>query len=340
MSAVAAFDPIETLLSVARPALFGAVACESVGRSEGHIEASTPKEPLREAVSRMWWRKVGALPVLEEGRLVGALAEDDLLHVIAQRLHERADAVAAAGADLVIWDSLLEGMTVQDAMTPLADLAAVPAGASLLAAIEASFGPTATRRRKSYLFALDEHGAPLRVISFRDIARHLVRLYDGETPASTFATPALLAEAQRLAWPVLDLSLGSLLHHERLGSQPESLSADAGAPETIARMVDKALGYAIVAVKGGALRGICTRRDLLRALKNPFVRLEALRAARLMTEPVKTVSEVDTLCGLFKMMAIEGFRHMPLVDDEDRVSRVISMWQGVGMLAHSRTEVR
>ncbi|MCX5740749.1 MAG: hypothetical protein NTZ61_20060, partial [Proteobacteria bacterium] len=110
MSAVAAFDPIETLLSAARPALFGAVACESVGRSEGHIEASDPKEALREAVSRMWWRKLGALPVLEEGRLVGALAEDDLLHVLAQRLRERADTVAAAGADLVIWDSLLDGM--------------------------------------------------------------------------------------------------------------------------------------------------------------------------------------------------------------------------------------
>ena len=338
MSAVAAFDPIETLLTAARPLLFGSVTCESVGRSERHIEAAAPKDPLREAASRMWWRKVGAMPVLEGGRLVGALAEDDLLHVLANRLRERADAVAAAGADLVIWDSLLDGMTVQDAMTPLSDLAAVPAGASLLAALEASFGPTSARRRKSYLFALDENGAPLRVISFRDIARHLVRLYDGETPASAFATPALHVEAQRLAWPVLDLSLGALLHHERLGTQPQSLPADAGAPETIERMVHQALGYAIVAARGGEVRGICTRRDLLRALKNPFVRLEALRASRLMTEPVKTVSEVDTLCGLFKMMAIDGFRHMPLVDDQDRVSRVISMWQGIGMLAHSRTE--
>jgi CBS domain-containing protein len=338
MSAVVAFDPIEAQLAAARPALFGAIACESVGRSEGEIEAATPDESLREAVSRMWWRKVGALPVLEGGRLVGALAEDDLLHLLADRLRERADAVAIAGDDLVIWESLLEDTTVRDAMTPVADLAAVRAGTSLLAAIETSFGPTATRRRKSYLFAVDESGAPLRVISFRDIARHLVRLYDGETPASAFTKPALHAAARRLAWSVLDLSLGTLLAQERLGTRPEPLGDTADGPETIARMVDKALGYAIVAAKGGELRGICTRRDLLRALKNPFVRLEALRAARLMSEPVKTVSEVDTLCGLFKMMAIEGFRHMPLVDDEDRVTRVISMWQGIGMLAHSRPE--
>jgi hypothetical protein len=31
---------------------------------------------------------------------------------------------------------------------------------------------------------------------------------------------------------------------------------------------------------------------------------------------------------------------MPLVDDDDRVSRVISMWQGIGMLAHSWQEAQ
>ena len=64
MSAVVAFDPIETLLAAARPMLFGLVTCESVNRSERHIEAVAPGELLREAVSRMWWRKLGALPVL------------------------------------------------------------------------------------------------------------------------------------------------------------------------------------------------------------------------------------------------------------------------------------
>jgi len=105
-------------------------------------------------------------------------------------------------------------------------------------------------------------------------------------------------------------------------------------------MVVNARGYATVTSQAGArggsvmLRGICTRRDVLRAVKSPFATLDELRASRLMTEPVKTVTSVDTLCGLFKRMALEGFRHMPMVDEEDRLRCVISMWHGVGMLAH------
>jgi CBS domain-containing protein len=108
-------------------------------------------------------------------------------------------------------------------------------------------------------------------------------------------------------------------------------------------MAARARGYAVVVADAedradvGELRGICTRRDLLRALKNPFVRVEDLRATKLMTEPVKTVTEIDTLCGLFKLMAIDGFRHMPIVNEADKVECVISIWQGVGLLAHSST---
>jgi CBS domain-containing protein len=321
---------IRDLLALAPMRLFAGVATEAIARVDRRIEAAAPGEPLVDAVSRMWWRKMGALAVVEQGRFVGALTEDDLVHVLADRIV----AVGATSGDAVVWETLLAGTTVLDAMTPREDLAVVGAGTPLQAGIEATFGPTRSRRRKSYLFALDEADAPLRVISFRDIARYLMRLYDGELPATLFAGPDDFAFAQRLAWSVLDLSLGELREQESLGSPPDPLAADASGIETVQRMALHARGYAVVLAPDGELRGICTRRDLLRALKNPYVRLDGLRAVRIMTEPVKTVSDVNTLCGLFKMMAIDGFRHMPLVDDSDRVECVISMWQGVGMLAH------
>jgi CBS domain-containing protein len=276
---------------------------------------------------------MGALAVLDGGRLAGVLTEDDLLHTLADRLREKPDAERS----LAIWDGLLAGLTVADAMTPRDDAAVVRVGTPLLDGLQASFGPTRRGRRKSYLFAVDADEAPQRVISFRDIARYLMRLYDGLLPPGVFPDAALQAEAQRVAWRVLDLTLGQLREQESFGSQSDPLAPDADAHATIGRMTVRARGYAMVESAGRTgtvVRGICTRRDLLRALKDPFATLDSLRAGFLMTEPVKIVTDVDTLCGLFKMMAIEGFRHMPMVDDEDRVEAVISMWQGVGLLAH------
>jgi CBS domain-containing protein len=221
----------------------------------------------------------------------------------------------------------------------------VPAGTPLVDGLQATFGPTRRRRRKGYLFTVDADDAPVRVVSFRDIARYLMRLYDGHLPEGLFPSTAAQAEAQRLAWRVLDIPLGVLHEQESIGSPPDSLDSEADHVETIARMVVRARSYATVVSQAGApgdavmLRGICTRRDVLRALKSPFATLDALRAARLMTEPVRTITGVDTLCGLFKRMAIEGFRHMPMLDADDELCRVISLWHGVGMLAH-RPETR
>jgi CBS domain-containing protein len=329
MAHAARSESIHELLVRAPDALFGHVASESVGRAEGVVESAAPGEPLEQAVSRMWWRKMGALPVVEDGRLVGSLTEDDLLHLLAERMQG-----AEVDDDLVIWRSLLEGVTVAEAMTVCDDAAVVAAGTPLRAGLEATFGPTPDRRRKSYVFVVDADARPVRVISFRDIARHLVRLYDGDVPASLFADPLDRERAQRLAWSMLDVSLGRLREEQSLGSPPHPQAADARGPHTIARMAARARGYAVVLAPDGDLRGICTRRDVLRALKNPFVRVDALGAVSLMTEPVKTVSETDTLCGLFKMMAIDGFRHMPLVNEADKLECVISIWQGVGLLAH------
>jgi hypothetical protein len=39
---------------------------------------------------------------------------------------------------------------------------------------------------------------------------------------------------------------------------------------------------------------------------------------------------------LFKLMAIEGCRHMPLVDSSDRVVRMISMWEALSLFAPRR----
>ena len=83
-------------------------------------------------------------------------------------------------------------------------------------------------------------------------------------------------------------------------------------------------------------RQTAKKLDLLRGLRNPFAVLGDLRVARLMKGQVTTVSDTNTLCGLFKPMAIEGCRHMPLVDRSDRVIRMISMWEAVSLFTPRR----
>ncbi|HTY18979.1 MAG TPA: CBS domain-containing protein [Myxococcota bacterium] len=319
------------LLAAAGPGLFGALPCHAIARGARAIEAADPDEPLQDAVSRMWWKQVGALAVVAEGVLLGSLSEDDLLRVCAGRLAALGPGDEAAPG-LTVWDDLLGGLRVGDAMTPHQELPRAATSTPLLEGVEQIASPSAAGTRSRHLWVVTERDEPVRVISIRDIARYLTRLYDRDFPADPFESADLHAGAGRLSAAVLDLTIGSLRERIAIGGKPVAVALEASGSETLRRMWQDGRGYAIALLPDGAPLGICTRRDLLRALRHPYAKLADLRAARLMTLRVKTVTDVDTLCGLFKLMAIEGCRHMPLVDEGDRVQCVISMWEAVGLL--------
>ena len=51
---------------------------------EQQIVACTPRDSVREAVQRLSERRIGALPVIDGGEVVGIFSERDLLHCIAK----------------------------------------------------------------------------------------------------------------------------------------------------------------------------------------------------------------------------------------------------------------
>ncbi len=51
-----------------------------------HVITTGPERPVSEAVGLMLVHKIGALPVTEEGRLVGIITETDLLRAFAKML--------------------------------------------------------------------------------------------------------------------------------------------------------------------------------------------------------------------------------------------------------------
>jgi CBS domain-containing protein len=312
------------------------VSCDALARASRRIEMADPDDLLQSAASRMGWRKVGALGVVRDGKLLGALSEDDLLRITAQRLGELSTHVATVGDALVVWQDLLGGLRVHDVMTPLSELAVVAPGMDMVDGLGRICAATPYATRFRYLWIVDDAGAVQRVVSIRDMARSLTRIYDGDFPEEGFRDPAGAREVRFLVAALLDLSIGAIRKRLALGHGPSVIRVDASGEETVARMWSDRRGYVLTTLRDGAPLGICTRRDLLRGLRDPFADLSDLRVANLISGQVKTVADTNTLCGLFKLMAIEGCRHMPLVDGSDRVVRMISMWEAVSLFAPRR----
>lgn len=313
-----------------------AVSCDGLARVARRTETADPDDSLQAAASRMGWRKVGVLGVVRDGRLVGALSEDDLLRVTAERLGELSTLVANVGDAMIVWQDLLGGLQVHDVMTPASELAIVGPGFDMVSGLERICAATTFGTRFRYLWIVDDAGAVQRVVSIRDMARGLTRLYDGDFPAEGFLDGASVHDVRYVVAALLDLSIGTIRTRLALGHGPSGIRIEASGEETVARMWSDRRGYVLTTQRDGAAQGICTRRDLVRGLRDPFADLGDLRVANLMTGRVKTVSDTNTLVGLFKLMAIEGCRHMPLVDASDRVVRMISMWEALSLFAPRR----
>lgn len=86
---------------------------------------------------------------------------------------------------------------------------------------------------------------------------------------------------------------------------------------TLRAMQDKRFGCAMV-VRGGKLVGIVTERDMLYKVANRITELEATPVDVIMTPNPGVVRHGDTLAKALNLMALHKYRHVPIVDDEDR----------------------
>ncbi len=303
---------------------FESIRCHELVPAREPLEVVGPQEPLPNAVGRMWWCQIGALPVVEGERLVGCLGEDDLLRVCAARARELQGEIADQGEDLSVWERLLAGLTVRDAMTPLSELAVVSPGATLREGVLGLARPIGSGSAQRHILVADDETKLRQIVSIRDVGRHLLHLYEEEREDSV---------AARVVREVLDVPVGEFRALRPLGHEPVVASIADSGPETVTRIWEGQRGYALVTFFDGGPQGIGTRRDVLRALKDPFARLGDLAIARIMTSRVESASRLTTLGGVFKLMAIGGYRHMPLLDPTHQVECVVSMAEAVKALA-------
>ena len=92
--------------------------------------------------------------------------------------------------------------------------------------------------------------------------------------------------------------------------RPETLLSEAA--QTLA---DKRIGALVVTDEQGAIVGILSERDMVRAVSKRGAACLTCTASEFMTSPVVTCGMQETVTGLMETMTANKFRHLPIVED-------------------------
>ncbi len=108
------------------------------------------------------------------------------------------------------------------------------------------------------------------------------------------------------------------------GREVISISSDATLSEATRLLARRRIGAIVVRDESGALAGILSERDVVRAVAEESVTALARPVSVYMTRAVATCSETDSIEDLMEMMTIGRFRHLPVLDN-DRIVGMISI---------------
>jgi CBS domain-containing protein len=103
-----------------------------------------------------------------------------------------------------------------------------------------------------------------------------------------------------------------------------TISSDATLSEASRLLASKRIGAVIVRDPDGALAGILSERDIVRALAEASVNALPQSVAKYMTSTVATCSETDSVDEIMEVMTNGRFRHVPVLDDE-RITGIVSI---------------
>ncbi|MEE9225433.1 MAG: CBS domain-containing protein [Bacteroidota bacterium] len=131
-----------------------------------------------------------------------------------------------------------------------------------------------------------------------------------EEPKREFKT--LTTETLRL--PLRQLSL----------NEPAVLNVGSTVQQAIEMMRQKHIGCIII-TKSSKLVGILTERDLLMKFIGEGKHPESLKVDELMTPEPETLQLDDMIAFAMNMMHVGGYRHIPIVDDQNSPVAIVSV---------------
>jgi CBS domain-containing protein len=81
----------------------------------------------------------------------------------------------------------------------------------------------------------------------------------------------------------------------------------------------------ILVIESEKLAGVFTERDILMKVASTSIDLEGTRLEQVMTHDPVTLPADSSVAYALNLMVLEGFRHIPMVDDKERPVAVVSM---------------
>jgi CBS domain-containing protein len=99
---------------------------------------------------------------------------------------------------------------------------------------------------------------------------------------------------------------------------PETVTPDTPLSEVVRHMRETNIGYVLVLDSDRRLVGVFTERDLLCKVAGQITDLSTVPVSRLMTPNPTALSAREPIKHAVFLMAHNGFRHIPLVDEEGR----------------------
>lgn len=104
---------------------------------------------------------------------------------------------------------------------------------------------------------------------------------------------------------------------------PVTVNAAASAREAVGEMVGRKIGCLLVE-EDGKLVGIFSERDVLNKISADTAVLER-PVSEFMTPAPVTISGKDSIAYALQAMDLGGYRHMPIVDEQNRPTGIISI---------------
>jgi CBS domain-containing protein len=134
-------------------------------------------------------------------------------------------------------------------------------------------------------------------------------------------------DARTIRGAIFSEPLGSVPQRETLTVSPTTSVAD-----VIRSMNEHHVGCALV-VRGEELVGIFTERDVLRKVAGSSLDLARTPVTEVMTARPETLPADASIAYALRKMSLEGYRHIPIVDEHHRPRGVVAVRDIVAWMA-------